>query len=176
MEKKNFGIAEILLFLVTIALFSLIVFFEINPVKAVSDSYNIKKEKAVETIVNAIAEYSIANKGQIPSSIPSISSPLVINNTQASGVGAGFNVMGNSPGIPNCIQAGAYDNTCLGVVTNTPFASQISPYIKGGLPKGDFYVAKNIYGTKVVVFCTDLGQGSNIDKKGFAVAYQIYNF
>ena len=176
MKKNNFGISEILLFLVTIALFSLIVFFEINPVKAVSDSYNMQKEKEIESIVTAIERYSMANKGQLPTSIPAISSPLIVKNTQASGVGAGFNVMGNSTGIPDCIQAGAYENTCLSVVSNSPFSSQISPYIKNGLPKGDFYVAKNIYGTKVVVFCTDLGQGVNVDTKGYAIAYQIYNF
>jgi competence protein ComGC len=174
MNGKKFGISEILLFLVTIALFTLIVFFEINPVKAVSDTYNINKEKEVERIMSAIEEYSLLHKGQLPSSIPAISSPLMINNTQTSGIGAGFNVMGNALGIPNCIQAGAFENSCLSIVKGSVIANQIAPYLSGSLPIGDFYIAKNVYGTKVVVFCTDLGEGSNIDVKGYGVAYQIY--
>ncbi len=176
MEGKKFGISEILLFLVTIALFTLIVFFEINPVKAVSDSYNINKEKDVERIISAIEEYSILHKGQIPSAIPLISSPLIINNTQSSGIGAGFNIMDNTLGIPNCIQAGAFSNSCMSITKGSIIASQIAPYLKGSLPIGDFYVAKNAYNSKVVVFCTDLGEGTNIDVKGYGVVYQIYEF
>ena len=176
MKGKKFGISEILLFLVTIALFTLIVFFEINPVKAVSNSYNIGKENDVERIISAIEEYSILHKGQIPSSIPSISSPLITNNTQTSGIGAGFNLMGNTIGIPNCIQAGAFANSCLSITQGSVIDSQITPYLKGSLPIGDFYVAKNAYNTKVVVFCTDLGEGTNIDVKGYGVVYQIYKF
>ncbi len=176
MKIKKLNISDILILLITIALFVLIVFFEINPVKAVSDTYNTQRENGVETLLTAIEDYSLQNHGMLPPSIPAISSPLILNNISTSGIGSGFNINNNTQGIPNCIQAGAKENMCLNISMNTPIYFEIQKYLNKNLPQGDFYVAKNIYGTKVVVFSNDLGKGKSVDKKGFSVAYSEYNF
>lgn len=173
-KDKNFGITEILLILITIALFSFIIFFSLNNRNQVSDTYNLNREIGVNKILSAIEVYSINNHGMFPPSIPTIPGNFIIGNVNSSGIGAGFNINTKKEGIPNCIQAGAKSNICLSVSKQSIFYSQIKEYLKGNFPQGSFYVAKNVYGNEVVVFANNLGTGKSVDSKGLAVAFLTY--
>jgi type IV pilus assembly protein PilA len=68
-EKKGFTLLEVLLVVAVIAILAGIVILALNPAKQLAESRNAQREVDVNTILNAVWQYSIDNNGTIPSGI-----------------------------------------------------------------------------------------------------------
>jgi prepilin-type N-terminal cleavage/methylation domain-containing protein len=68
-HHKGFTLLEILLVVAALAILAGIVIFAINPGKQIADTRDAQRKVDVNTILNAIYQYSIDN-GSIPASIP----------------------------------------------------------------------------------------------------------
>ncbi len=68
-RKKGFTLLEILLVIAIIAILAAIVIIAINPSKQLGDSRNAQRRSDVNTILNAVYQYSIDNNGQMPGTI-----------------------------------------------------------------------------------------------------------
>lgn len=71
--KKGFTLLEILLVVAAIAILAGIVILALNPSKQLADTRNAQRWSDVNTILNAVYQYSIDNDGDLPGSIPSSS-------------------------------------------------------------------------------------------------------
>ena len=69
-KSKGFTLIEILLVIAIIAILAAIVIIAINPAKQLRDARNAQRNSNVNTILNAISQYSIDNSGNLPGSIP----------------------------------------------------------------------------------------------------------
>jgi type IV pilus assembly protein PilA len=69
-KNKGFTLIEILLVIAIIAILAAIVIIAINPAKQLRDARNAQRSSNVNTILNAISQYTIDNSGSLPGSIP----------------------------------------------------------------------------------------------------------
>lgn len=76
MNKKGFTLLEILLVVAIIAILAGIVILSINPSKQFADANNTRRWADANTILNAVYQYTIDNKGAVPSTIPSFSTEI----------------------------------------------------------------------------------------------------
>lgn len=67
--KKGFTLLEILLVVAAIAILAGIVIVAINPGKQLGDTKNAQRQTDVNTILNAVYQYAIDNKGTLPASV-----------------------------------------------------------------------------------------------------------
>jgi type IV pilus assembly protein PilA len=68
-EKKGFTLIEILLVVALIAILAGIVILAINPNKQLGDTRNAQRKADVNTILNAVYQYSVDNNGSLPGEI-----------------------------------------------------------------------------------------------------------
>ncbi|MDP2587360.1 MAG: prepilin-type N-terminal cleavage/methylation domain-containing protein [bacterium] len=68
-KQPGFTLLEVLLVIAIIAILAAIVIVAINPSKQLSDSRDAGRRADVNTIINAVYQYSIDNDGDIPSGI-----------------------------------------------------------------------------------------------------------
>ena len=68
-KKRGFTLLEILLVIAIIAILAAIVIVAINPSKQLADSRNAQRESDVNTVLNAVYQYSVDNNGSLPSTI-----------------------------------------------------------------------------------------------------------
>lgn len=68
-SEKGFTLLEILLVVAAIAILAGIVILALNPGKQLADTRNSQRWSDVNTILNAVYQYSIDNNGVIPSDI-----------------------------------------------------------------------------------------------------------
>lgn len=70
-RSKGFTLLEILLVVATIGILAGIVILAINPAKQLGDTRNAQRKVDVNTIINAVYQYSIDHDGSMPSTITS---------------------------------------------------------------------------------------------------------
>jgi type IV pilus assembly protein PilA len=68
--RRGFTLIELLLVIGIIAILAAIVIVAINPTKQLGDARNAQRRSDVNTILNAVYQYSIDNDGDIPTTIP----------------------------------------------------------------------------------------------------------
>lgn len=71
-SKRGFTLLEILLVVAAIAILAGIVIVAINPSKQLGDTRNAQRSADVNTILNAVYQYAVDNKGTLPATIPQV--------------------------------------------------------------------------------------------------------
>lgn len=68
-NKKGFTLVEVLLVVVIIAILAGIVIVAINPGRQISQANNTQRQSDVKTILDAVHEFAVDNRGTMPASI-----------------------------------------------------------------------------------------------------------
>ncbi len=69
LNKKGFTLVEVLLVIVIIAILAAIVIVAINPARQISQANNTQRNADVKTVLDAVHEYAIDNRGALPTAI-----------------------------------------------------------------------------------------------------------
>jgi type IV pilus assembly protein PilA len=75
-NKKGFTLLEILLVVAAMAILAGIVILAINPTKQLGETRNAQRRIDVQTILNAVYQYALDNRGSLPSTITSTSTEI----------------------------------------------------------------------------------------------------
>jgi len=68
-SRKGFTLLEILLVVAAISILAGIVILAINPTKQLGEARNAQRRADVNTVLNAVYQYAIDNKGTLPASL-----------------------------------------------------------------------------------------------------------
>ncbi|MCA9365227.1 MAG: prepilin-type N-terminal cleavage/methylation domain-containing protein [Candidatus Moranbacteria bacterium] len=76
LKRSGFTLLEILLVVAALAILAGIVILAINPSKQLAETRNAQRWVDVNTIINAVYQYSIDNNGVLPASITTTLTPI----------------------------------------------------------------------------------------------------
>lgn len=82
-KQKGFTLIEVLLVVAIIAILAGIVILAINPGKQLADTRNSQRQSDVNSIINAVYQYSIDNNGKIPTGITASATDICTTGTAA---------------------------------------------------------------------------------------------
>src|SRR5437868_6397351 len=91
--QQGFTLIELLIVIVIITALAVTVFVALNPVKRTKDAREARRTSDVETILTAIHEYIVDNKGALPTGL---STGMAITQLGTAGAGCNF-VAANVP-------------------------------------------------------------------------------
>lgn len=86
-NQKGFTLIEILLVVAAIAILAGIVIVAINPSKQLGDTRNAQRRSDVNTILNAISQYSVDNNGLLPSGVSTTTAEICSSSVATSSCG-----------------------------------------------------------------------------------------
>ena len=89
MKRSGFTLIELLLGIGIIAILASIVIVAINPKKQLADAHDAQRRSDVNTVLNAVYQYAIDNKGNLPSCIAVTSKNICTGGSECTGVTAG---------------------------------------------------------------------------------------
>jgi len=81
-NKKGFTLVEVLLVVVIIAILAAIVIVAINPARQISQANNTQRASDVKTLIDAVHEYAIDNRGALPAAITGTATVVGDGGTQ----------------------------------------------------------------------------------------------
>lgn len=90
MQQKGFTLIEVLVVIGIIAILAAIVVIAINPARQFAQANNSQRWSNVNAVLNAVHQYSVDNRGQIPSGLTGTSTEICktgIATTTCSGAG-----------------------------------------------------------------------------------------
>ena len=82
-NQKGFTLIEVLLVVAIIAILAGIVILAINPTKQLGDTRNAQRQADVNTVLNAVYQYSIDNQGNIPTTVTSTATSICATNASS---------------------------------------------------------------------------------------------
>ncbi|HRH93072.1 MAG TPA: prepilin-type N-terminal cleavage/methylation domain-containing protein [Candidatus Peribacteria bacterium] len=114
--RGGFTLIELLLVIGIIAILAAIVIVAINPTKQLGDARNAQRRSDVNTILNAVYQYSIDHNGNLPSTITSVTTPVCKSGVNVDCVTDGYvnlNMLTGSyiVGLPNDPQSATATST-----------------------------------------------------------------
>jgi type IV pilus assembly protein PilA len=139
--RRGFTLIELLLVIGIIAILAAIVIVAINPTKQLGDARNAQRRADVNTILNAVYQYSIDNNGNMPSTITNVVTPICKSGVD---VVCGGNVNLN-------VLTGAY----LVAIPNDPQAD-----VNG--VSADYTIVKDTTTKRITVAAPNAEQGASI--------------
>lgn len=71
-KSRGFTLIELLVALTIVAILAVSVFVALNPAQRLKDAKNARRATDVDTILSAIHEYTVDNKGSLPASIAAL--------------------------------------------------------------------------------------------------------
>ena len=77
-RQKGFTLIELLLVIAIIAVLAAIVIIAVNPARQLAQANNAQRSSNVNTILNAIGQYAIDNRGALPTAITKTSTPICV--------------------------------------------------------------------------------------------------
>ena len=85
-SRRGFTLIELLLVIGIIAILASIVIIAINPTKQLGSARDAQRRSDVNTILNAVYQYSIDNNGNLPTTIPATAGEICsYNSTDCTG-------------------------------------------------------------------------------------------
>jgi prepilin-type N-terminal cleavage/methylation domain-containing protein len=86
MKNKGFTLLEVLLVVALLAILAGIVIFAINPARQIGKTNNSQRRVDVNTVLNAVYQYAIDNKGALPTAITTSSTEICKTGGSCSGL------------------------------------------------------------------------------------------
>lgn len=147
-NNKGFTLLEVLLVVAAIAILAGIVIVAINPGKQLGDTRNAQRRSDVNTILNAVYQYSIDNSGNLPFTDPGASGTEICVSATSS----------------ECTGAGLVDLSAL--LANEEYLVAIPSDPSGGCATyGGCYTIATTTNGRVIVAAPDAEQGVTIEVK-----------
>ena len=143
---RGFTLLEILLVVAAIAILAGIVILAINPGKQLADTRNAARRADVNTILNAIYQYSIDNNGTLPSIVPQLNP------------GSAFQIC--RLGVQNCQGLNMVDLSAL--ATNEKYLTGLPVDPSGGTQNGIGYFVARSANNRVTISAPSAEQGASI--------------
>jgi prepilin-type N-terminal cleavage/methylation domain-containing protein len=152
-QQQGFTLLEILLVVAAIAILAGIVILAINPNKQLGDTRNAERRSDVNTMMNAIYQFSLDNNGTFPTNIDAVTSTSQVFGTDGSGCDS------------TCGLAGTETTACADVTSDlvaTYISAIPSDPSTGTAGNTDYYVNKDA-NNRITIGACDAEQSATIE-------------
>jgi len=133
--RHAFTLIELLIVIGIIAILLAMTIAALNPNKQLADARNAQRHQDIQTILNAVHQYAIENRGHLPSQIPAAGTAQVICMTGAVSCN---NAVDLSVLVPSFVVALPYDPSVqTGTGTHYTIVQQTEGRVKVAAPKAE---------------------------------------